>query len=136
MGLRLAELLTAGITKPPPGKRASLSKVRPVVERTIKILHQALAGERGKLSGSSQCRLLRFTDSKLGHQRRCSAVVSKKAEFSSQLCGQPNEQLKTNYGGAGYMVGEGWNRPENSLILLVIQHFCGTILRDGFTMVC
>ncbi len=25
---------------------------------------------------------------------------------------------------------------KNGLILLVIQHFCGTILQDGFTMVC
>ena len=24
---------------------------------------------------------------------------------------------------------------ENSLILLVIQHFCGTISQDGFTMI-
>jgi hypothetical protein len=25
---------------------------------------------------------------------------------------------------------------KNSLILLVIQHFCETVLQDGFTMVC
>ena len=25
---------------------------------------------------------------------------------------------------------------ENSLISLVMQHFCGTIFQDGFTMVC
>jgi len=33
-------------------------------------------------------------------------------------------------------MGEADFEGKNSLILLVIQHFCGTIWQDGFTMVC
>ena len=37
---------------------------------------------------------------------------------------------------AGIGLKEAISKPKISLILLVIQHFCETILTDSFTMVC
>ena len=47
-----------------------------------------------------------------------------------------SNRIRLNPGAtSGIGLGEADSECKNSLILLVIQHFCGTILQDDFTMV-